>query len=153
MKVGDGMIYDKKEKSSEETLKEQLEIAIDIMAHFHKGQRDKNNDVYMMHPLRIMLQMESHEEKIVAVLHDVLEDTKCNMEYIMQKIDNKEIIDALYSITRKTDEKYFDYIRRVSKNKIAKEVKIKDLQDNLSRKGASQSLIRRYEKALKILEG
>ena len=134
-----------------ELLKKQLAEAIATAGYFHKEQRDRNNEIYIMHPLRIMFQMESYEEKIVAILHDVVEDTECSMEYLAEKVSSAEIVQALEAISRRENEEYFVYIHRVKQNSLAKSVKIKDLMDNLSRKGASVSLRHRYYKALEIL--
>ena len=128
-----------------------LEDAIEIAVRFHKGQKDKNDEPYIFHPMRVMMNCNTYEEKIVAVLHDVLEDTQCTEAYLEGVLESDELLDAVKAITRKPDEKYFDYINRVKENSIARTVKIADLTDNLSRKGASYSLRERYCKALQIL--
>lgn len=93
----------------------------------------------------------SHEEKIVAVLHDVLEDTSCTETYLEGVLESDELLDAVKAITRNPNEKYFAYINRVKENSLARTVKIADLTDNLSRDGISSSLRERYEKSLGIL--
>ncbi len=128
-----------------------LEDAIEVAVRFHKGQKDKNNEPYILHPLRVMMKCDSYKEKIVAVLHDVLEDTSCTEAYLEGVLESDELLDAVKAITRKLEENYFDYINRVKENSLARTVKIADLTDNLSREGASHSLRERYCKALKIL--
>lgn len=140
-----------KQKYTEEELKEQLDTAIEIAAHFHKGQRDKNNEIYLFHPIRIMMPMETYEEKMVAILHDVIEDTECTLEILQEKLGNLNVVEAMDAITRRNGEEYFTYIERVSKNPIARKIKIWDLRDNLSRRGASLELQERYKKALGVL--
>ncbi len=135
----------------EEFMKNQLDIAIKLASYYHNGQRDKNNEIYILHPLRIMFQMDTYKEKIVAVLHDIIEDTECTIDILRENGFSEEIITALKAITRKEDEQYIQYIYRVEKNSIASNVKIKDLVDNLSRKGADVSLRYRYMQALSIL--
>lgn len=125
--------------------------AIEIAVRFHKGQKDKNDEPYIFHTMRVMMNCHTNEEKIVAVLHDVLEDTQCTEAYLEGVLESVELLDAVRAITRNSDENYFDYINRVKENPIARIVKIADLTDNLSRKGASNSLRERYCKALKIL--
>lgn len=135
----------------EEHMKNQLDIAIKLASYYHSGQRDKNDEIYILHPLRIMFQVDTYEEKIVAVLHDILEDTECTVDILREKGFSEEIITALIAITRKKDEQYIPYIYRVEENSIASNIKIKDLVDNLSRKGAAVSLRYRYMQALSIL--
>ena len=140
------------ECNQETKLKDLLSNAIGIANSFHAGQRDKNDEIYILHPLRVMLQMDTYEEKIVAVLHDVLEDTDCTIESLQDRGFSEEIILALNAITRKIDEKYIEYIERVKNNELARKVKIKDLMDNLSREGTSEGLQKRYRQALDILD-
>ena len=71
-------------------------------------------------------------EKIVAVLHDTLEDTKITKDDLINYGFNKEIIDAIITITKKADEDYNDYISRIKLNNLAKTVKIADILDNLN---------------------
>ena len=141
-----------------ETIKEYerdaLESAIEIAMQFHKCQKDMNGEPYILHPLRVMMKMGTFEEKVVGVLHDVLEDTECSIEYINARCEfSKDIVDALLAITRMSGEKYFEYVERLNKNSLARKVKVADLVDNLSRTGAPISLRKRYYKALGILCG
>lgn len=92
----------------------------------------------------------------VALLHDIVEDGYATFEELQQRFDlNAEQIDALKAITRRNEERYFDYIQRVKQNRIAKIVKLADLQDNISRCAKDLpnrwGLIRRYAKAYGIL--
>lgn len=106
-----------------------------------------------------MDKMETTKEKIVAVLHDVLEDCPGTQKALRELIQDDEIWDALVAITRKEEqmdgkvvkEVYKDYILRVKANPLATKVKLADLEDNLSRKGASDSLRKRYEEAVRVL--
>ena len=69
---------------------------------------------------------------IVALLHDILEDTDCTEEELKEAGCDEEIIEAIKSVTRRKDEQYyFDFIKRVSKNKIGTLVKIYDLENNM----------------------
>lgn len=131
-----------------------LGTAISIAAYFHNGQIDKNGDAYILHPLRIMMKMDNFEEKVVAILHDVLEDSDCEFLDIEEKIElSQKMKEALLAITKMPNEKYFEYIKRVNENLIARKVKIADLVDNLSRKGTPSSLRKRYYEALNFLCG
>lgn len=112
------------ECNQETKLKDLLSDAIGMANSFHAGQRDKNDEIYIFHPLRVMLQMDTYEEKIVAVLHDVLEDTDCTIEYLQDRGFPEDILLALVAITRNDDEKYIEYIDRVKTNRLARKVKI-----------------------------
>lgn len=128
-----------------------MSISLATTAYNANNQTDKNGQPYITHPLRVMGKMETTEEKIVAVLHDVLEDCPEREIEVRDLIQDEEIWTALQAITRQKSETYFAYINRVKTNPLATKVKIADLQDNLSRPGAEESLYDRYRKALSIL--
>lgn len=134
-----------------------LDKAIKIATEAHKGQVDKAGADYILHPLRVMEKLETKKEKIVGVLHDVVEDTDVTFEDLENEGFSKEIITALKYLTRRKGEKYFDYIERIKKNSLAKKVKLADLEDNLDISRIKEptkkdfSLMKRYEKAKKIL--
>lgn len=107
-----------------------LERAIALAVEAHAGQTDKSGATYIRHPLRVMGQMETPEERIVAVLHDVVEDT----EYTPAMIEDefyKEIRDAVEALTKQNSESYSDFVQRVAANDIARKVKIADIEDNM----------------------
>ena len=110
-----------------------LEKAIMIATEAHKGQTDKAGKPYILHPLRVMGKMESTSEQIVAVLHDLLEDTSWTKEDLTREGFDDEIIQAVDHLTRDEEhgETYDDFIKRVSKNKLATRVKLADLEDNM----------------------
>lgn len=135
-----------------------LERAIDIALQAHKGQIDKGGLPYILHPLAVMTNVETKNEKIVAVLHDVVEDTKYTIEDLRKEGFPEEILLAVDTLTRRCDEDYFDYINRVKTNELAVKIKIKDLEHNTEFKRitnfSDESLvehIRRYKKAWNIL--
>lgn len=109
-----------------------LNQAISIAAIAHINQVDKAGEPYIFHPLKVMFQMESEEEQIVAVLHDVVEDTDVTSENL-DLLFTSDVFEALDAITKRKDEVYQDYIERVAKNEIATAVKIADLLHNLDR--------------------
>ena len=108
-----------------------LEQAIEIAVKAHKGQVDKGGEPYILHPLRVMINQVDDVRKIVAVLHDVVEDSEGTL-HDLSLIFNKEIIDALDCLTRRKGESYFEYIVRIKTNVIATQVKISDLIDNMN---------------------
>ena len=66
------------------TLNEQLEIAIELAIKYHKGQIDKGGNPYILHPLEVMNNVDRMESKIVAVLHDIIEDTECSVDTLRE---------------------------------------------------------------------
>ena len=115
-----------------EKLHEMLQKAIKIATEAHKGQLDKSGKDYIGHPLRVMEMGRTEEEKIVGVLHDVVEDTSWTFEALEAEGFSPEIIAALRCVTKLSEnENYDDFIERVKKNPLAVAVKINDLSDNM----------------------
>jgi (p)ppGpp synthase/HD superfamily hydrolase len=109
-----------------------LERAIQIATEAHKGQVDKTGADYINHPLRVMEAGETIPEKIVGVLHDVVEDTDWTFDKLSQEGFSQEIIDALRCVTKLSeDEPYDRFIARVKTNPLAVAVKLNDLTDNM----------------------
>ena len=108
-----------------------LEQAIGIAIRAHSGQMYKNVEPYILHPLRLMLRMDSLHEQLTAVLHDVLEDgCACDLETL--RAFPAEVSEAVCVLTRESDENDYEaYIRRVGINPLARRIKIKDLEDHL----------------------
>lgn len=127
-----------------------LELAIEIAINSHKGSVDKQGKIYILHPLRVMFSLNTIEEKIVGVLHDVVEDTNITFDDLVNYGFTKDIICALKYLTRDKKLKYFDYIEKIKENDLARRVKLADLKDNM-RDGCPISLLTRYEKAYIIL--
>ncbi len=108
-----------------------LSKAIIIATEAHLGQVDKGGEAYILHPLRVMMSIKDYEHKIVAVLHDVLEDTLVSAEDLRLEGFNEKIIEALIHLTRRDNESYEEFIDRVIKNPIARAVKLADIKDNM----------------------
>ena len=137
-----------------------LERAIQIATEAHKGQLDKAGRDYIGHPLRVMEMGKTEDEKIVGVLHDVIEDTDWTFEMLEAEGFSREVIEALKCVTKLSEnESYDDFIERVKKNPLAVAVKINDLTDNmdirrlpyLSDKDVKR--LKKYLKAYKKLTG
>src|SRR3954451_4706993 len=107
-----------------------IEKAIQIAALAHDGQVDKEGLPYILHPLRVMAGVEGLEAKIVAVLHDVIEDTPVTADDLRQEGFSEAIIAAVLCVTHRKDEPYADYVVRCKGNEIARRVKLSDLEDN-----------------------
>lgn len=137
-----------------------LKRALEIATQAHQGQFDKAGRDYIGHPLRVMEMGKTEEEKIVGVLHDVIEDTDWTFEKLAEEGFSDEVIAALRCVTKTSEnENYDDFIDRVKKNPLAVAVKINDLTDNmdirrlpyLSDKDVKR--LKKYLKAYKRLTG
>ena len=137
-----------------------LQRAIEIATEAHRGQLDKAGRDYIGHPLRVMEMGKTENEKIVGVLHDVIEDTDWTFEKLAEEGFSDEVIAALKCVTKTSENENYDYfIDRVKKNPLAVAVKINDLTDNmdirrlpyLSDKDVKR--LKKYLKAYKRLTG
>ena len=135
-----------------------LERAIEIAVEAHKGQVDKGGQPYILHPLRVMMSVSGESEKIVAVLHDVVEDSDWTFEALFAEGFSVEVIGALKSVTKESEDEDYDlFIQRAMQNPIGRKVKIADLRDNLDVTRISEitdtdvKRINKYKKALKLL--
>lgn len=108
-----------------------LERAIEIAVEAHKGQVDKVGEVYILHPLRLMLKMKTATERSVAVLHDVVEDSHWTLDDLRKEGFSEEIISAVDSLTKREAEDYQDFVKRASRNPLGRAVKIADIEDNM----------------------
>ena len=108
-----------------------LERAIVIAAEAHAGITDKGGAPYILHPLRMMMDLTSAEERIVAVLHDVCEDCPgWTFERLRGEGFSEEILAALDSVTKREGETYEEFALRAAVNPIGRRVKLADLRDN-----------------------
>lgn len=135
-----------------------LEKAIRIAKLAHKGAKDKYGYPYFKHVERVMNMGTSTEEKIVGVLHDLVEDTDWTFKRLEEQGFSKKIINALKCITKKNPhEDYEKFINRVKKNKLAIKVKLHDLTDNMDIKRMNEitlndlTRLNKYLKAYKVL--
>ena len=150
-----------------------LEKAIKIAVEAHTGQVDKGGNPYILHPLRVMLSMDSEEERIVGVLHDVVEDCEgWSWERLKEQGCSDKIIEALKSVSKTLEEEkqfkemddpdekmehYLQFIQRAKTNKIGRNVKAADIRDNLDISRIDDiterdiNRLNRYKKALSIL--
>jgi (p)ppGpp synthase/HD superfamily hydrolase len=97
----------------------------------HAGQVDKAGEAYILHPMRVMQQMSSDEERIVAVLHDVVEDSSWTLADLQNEGFSEEVLDALDKLTKREGEEYMAFVKRAKDNPIARAVKIADTRDNM----------------------
>lgn len=133
---------------------EMVKKAVNIMFEAHKEDFDKGGYPYVFHPFYLATKVEGENETCVALLHDVIEDhgDKYSFEYLENEGFNKEIIYALKLLTHKKDVPYMEYISKISKNNIAKAVKIEDLRHNLDIRRTSGEKAKKYDIYVKALE-
>lgn len=133
-----------------------IKKAMQLCFMVHKQQVDKGNLPYVFHPFYIACQMDSEVEIVVALLHDVVEDSSYSFDDLIEMGFSTEIIEALKLLTRK-QENYFEYITRIKTNSLATKIKIADLKhnsdinrlDNVTKQDLKR--IEKYQKALDIL--
>lgn len=112
-----------------------LERAIEIAHDAHKNQLDISGNPYILHPLKILSYCNNEDEKICAILHDVVEDNPLwTLERLQEEGFSEKILKIIDLLTKKKDEKYSDYIDRVKTDTTAIKIKILDLSDNLDLK-------------------
>ena len=136
-----------------------LERAIAIALEAHRSMRDKGGQPYILHPLRLMIQMGSENEQIAAVLHDVVEDSPWTLDRLRAEGFTEVVIEAVDALTRRDEESYEEFVRRAGATPIARVVKLADLRDNLDLSRIPEPTPRdheridKYKRALVVLEG
>lgn len=139
-----------------------LEDAIVLAAQWHWGQTypSLRGEPFLLHPLRVMLQVESEVERIVAVLHDVIEDTAGTLGDLRALGYSEQVIEALDRLTHRDADPYDTYIERIKDDPLARQVKLADLVDNLANNRRiaevasgpeTRERILRYERAIEQL--
>jgi (p)ppGpp synthase/HD superfamily hydrolase len=107
-----------------------LERAIAIAAEAHAGQVDKAGAPYILHPLRVMLSVSTDEERIVAVLHDVVEDGGISLEDLRREGFSEALLRGIDAVTRRRGESYDATVERAGMDPLGRTVKLADLRDN-----------------------
>ena len=116
--------FSMKTTSSHLYYSELLDKAALICVTKHTGQRDKMGCAYFQHPMRVAMRCKNDDEKIVALLHDIIEDTDVTPEYLLAEGFPQDIIDGILSVTKRAGESYEDFT-------LGRIVKLHDLEDNL----------------------
>lgn len=139
-------------------LMEQLLVkAIELAKKYHQGQVDKGGNPYIEHPMAVMDRLETIEEKIVGVLHDIVEDTDLTLEDLLELGFPEFIVEAIDSVTRRDDETRAEFINRAKQNVIGRKVKIADIMENMNLKRIpnytieDEKRVGKYQKELKKL--
>lgn len=106
--------------------------AVRIAAQAHDGQTDKAGEAYILHPLRLMSRCRADAQRIVALLHDVVEDSPMTLEDLAGEGFSPEIIAGIDGMTRRQSESYEEFISRAAQNPLSASIKRLDLEDNLN---------------------
>jgi (p)ppGpp synthase/HD superfamily hydrolase len=136
-----------------------LEKAVSIAVEAHRGQRDRTGAPYILHPMRVMASVDCDIEKIVAILHDVVEDTDWTFERLAEEGFPADVIEALNCVTKREGEEYDDFVKRSASNKIARKVKLADLEHNMDARRLSNvtekdiERLKKYVRAWRFLKG
>jgi (p)ppGpp synthase/HD superfamily hydrolase len=108
-----------------------LEDAIALATEAHRGQREKAGQPYILHVLRVMFRLDSDMERVVGVLHDVVEDTGRSFDDLRRLGYSEEVLAALECVTKRESESYEQFVERAGSNPVARRVKLADLEDNM----------------------
>jgi (p)ppGpp synthase/HD superfamily hydrolase len=111
-----------------------LEQAIAFASRMHSKQYDLSGQHYILHPLTVMMQMDTDTERIIAVLHDVLEDTETTVEHLITLGFTEEMVHVITLLTKEKDQDYFEYIKKIKMHPMARKIKIADLEHNMNLK-------------------
>jgi len=110
---------------------EMLDLAIGIAVEAPRGQKDRCGAPYILHPLRVMFRVSTSRDRVVAILHDVVEDTDWTIDALAKKGFPPEITEAVDCLTKREGEPYDQFVQRSASNPIARKVKLADLEDNM----------------------
>ncbi len=123
----------------------------------HKEQTDKSGIPYVFHPIHLAEQMKDEDTTVVALLHDVIEDTDYTLEDLAEMGFNERVIEAIALMTHPEDVPYMDYVAKIKNNPIAKAVKLADLAHNsdITRMDVvdekAKARVEKYAKAIALL--
>ena len=132
--------------------------AVRIAYNAHKEQVDKSGLPYIFHPFHLAEQMETENEIITALLHDVVEDTEITFDELRSHGFSESVLETLSLLTHDDDTEYMDYIEKISKNLLAKKIKLADLRHNSDTTRLDvidekiNSRLEKYRKAINFLE-
>lgn len=151
------MLIDEIRKDVTEDMMPLFDKAVEIATKAHEGQSDKSGKPYIGHVMRVAQRCKTQKSKVIALLHDVIEDTPITPNELKAEGIPADIVEAVLTLSRRQDEPYEEYINRVVPHPLCCEVKIADLEDNmdirrLTEIGESDVIrLKKYLKAWKTL--
>ena len=134
-----------------------IDIALAIAKKAHAGQVDKAGVDYIQHPLYVASQVKTEQEKTVALLHDVIEDSDVTVDDLLASGLSNEVVTAVQILTKKEGQSYQEYLEKVKSNNLARVVKLADLKHNsdLSRlksvTNTDYERVKKYKNAIRYL--
>ena len=134
-----------------------IDIALAIARKAHAGQVDKAGVDYIQHPLYVASQVKTEQEKAIALLHDVLEDSDITVADLLAYGLSNKVVTAVQTLTKKKGQSYQDYLEKVKSNNLARVVKLADLKHNsdLSRlktvSNTDYERVKKYKNAIRYL--
>lgn len=137
---------------------ENVKKAINLAYDCHKGQFDKGGYPYILHPIHLAENMNTEDTTIVALLHDIVEDTKMTLSELSSMGFSDNIVEAIRILTKTGEKSYDDYIQDIKNNEIARLVKIADIKHNSDTTRLeyidkeAEKRIEKYKRSLEILE-
>ena len=132
--------------------------ALKLCFEAHKEQSDKSGMPYVFHPFHLAEQMKDEETTIVALLHDVVEDSDVTIDDLKKMGFSQNVVEAIALMTHDPDIEYMDYVAKIKENPIAKAVKLADLKHNSDMKRLDtvtkwdRERAAKYKKAIKLLK-
>jgi (p)ppGpp synthase/HD superfamily hydrolase len=134
-----------------------LEKALEIALRAHAGQKQKDGSPYILHPLRVMARVATDEERMAAILHDVIEDSDTTLEDLRQAGFPENVLKTVELLTHESGVSYEDYVERLKPDAMARRIKLADIEDNSDIRRLSGieekdlERLRKYHRAWQIL--
>lgn len=134
-----------------------VDLALSIARQAHEGQLDKAGVDYIEHPIYVVSQVDTEEEKAVALLHDVIEDSSVTAEELLNAGLPETVVTAIQILSKKKGQDYQTYLENVKSNPLARVIKLADLKHNsdLSRlpsiTAEDRERLKKYKKAIDFL--
>ncbi len=136
----------------------QLERAIRLAVEAHAGQTDRGGAPYILHPLKLMLEMTDEAARIAAVLHDVVEDTPLTLDDLRAHGFEELVIGAVEALTKRPGESRLEAAHRAAAHPVARRVKLADVRHNMDLSRLAQpterdhARLEQYRQVLAVLE-
>jgi (p)ppGpp synthase/HD superfamily hydrolase len=129
-----------------------LKHAIEIASEAHRGQINKANEPYVLHPMRVMDQVDSTDQKIVAILHDVVEkNPRWSLGRLASAGFKPTVVEAVDAMTRRPGESYEDFVLRAASHPTSRAVKLADLKDNIHMSHIAWIDDSKYRRAIELI--
>lgn len=125
-----------------------IEKALEIILKYHKGQTDRAGLPYVLHPITVMTMVDTELEKVVALLHDTVEDTELTLDHV-KEIFGDTVAEAVGLLTHKKGDSYTQYVEKLAYHPIARKVKMADLIHNMDITRLKRPVQRDYDRVRK----